>query len=344
MTGNLLDAAEFSRFRRDGFIIKRGVLDLSLCAQARDLLWQHSAAVPRLERGDPSSWSGPWQHAEEELDKGATAVGGTRYHYRWHLGCVAADPLLVDLLGRAAHPLAEQLLGVDETTSPRPGHGIICTLPSGKIRRRRHYIAHATDCHVDQLLDSRARLGVIGYIDDVLPGCGALGVWGGSHHRVAALLRTGWDAARQPGRDDLRGVQMPAYGPAMTAALQRILSDTACTDCWGRTGDIVLYHARIVSPSAHFTLIEHCTVYYCIYGAYAHGIKGCCQRSQRCLPPQAHTPMHNHGHAIRQAVITSFGKTEEALPEAELLEHLAEGQIWREWSARVRRPSMAARM
>lgn len=50
----------------------------------------------------------------------------------------------------------------------------------------------------------------------------------------------------------------------------------------------------------------------------------------------AHTPGHNFGNAIRQAVITGFGKTEESLPEKELLEHVTQCDIWRDWAPRVR--------
>ena len=44
---------------------------------------------------------------------------------------------------------------------------------------------------MDQTLDSRERLGVVGYIDAVPPGSGAFSVWAGSHRRVNSLLREG---------------------------------------------------------------------------------------------------------------------------------------------------------
>ena len=93
---------------------------------------------------------------------------------------------------------------------------------------------------------------------------------------------------------------MPAYGPRMTPELERLVREVAPTECWGRAGDVVLYHTRL-----------------------------------------AHSPLRNHSAAIRQA-ITGFGKTTAALPDAELLAHVAEGDIWREWSAEVRAAAAAA--
>jgi hypothetical protein len=295
-----LDAAEIRSFVRDGFLIKRGVLDPAACARARDALWAHNV-VPRLRRDDPASWVGPWPYGEEDWRPGTATPGGTRKHYRWLLGAVGADPLFVELVGGAAFAFAEQLLGEGEATAPRAAGGVHCTLPAGRARRRGGYRAHAIECHVDQTLDSRERLGVVGYIADVWPGCGAFGVWAGSHHRVNGLQRDAAAAAAAPARDDLRGVQMPAYGPRMTPELERLVREVAPTDCWGRAGDVVLYHARL-----------------------------------------AHSPLRNHGAAIRQAVITGFGKTAAALPDAELLAHVAEGDIWREWSAEVRAAAAAA--
>ena len=42
----------------------------------------------------------------------------------------------------------------------------------------------------------------------------------------------------------------------------------------------------------------------------------------------AHTPTHNHGSKIRLAVISGFGKTEESLPDDEMLEHVRRGDLW----------------
>jgi hypothetical protein len=76
--------------------------------------------------------------------------------------------------------------------------------------------AHPMECHVDQTLDSRERLGVVGYIDAVPPGSGAFSVWAGSHLRVNSLLRGGAAARARPLRNDLKGVMAGSYGPRYT--------------------------------------------------------------------------------------------------------------------------------
>jgi hypothetical protein len=107
------------------------------------------------------------------------------------------------------------------------------------------------EAHVDQSLDSRERLGVVGYIDDVLPGSGAFGVWPGSHLRVNNLLRRGTDAAMRPPRNDLLGTRPGGYGPDMLPQLEQVLADTHVVDCWGHAGTVVLFHARIVHAPTH---------------------------------------------------------------------------------------------
>ena len=246
-------------------------------APARSSVWSHNA-VPRLE-ADPF---GPFHFHEQDDGEaarphrlnGAPPPGGTRRSYRWHLSCVGDSPLFVELVGGAAFPYAEQLLGAGEATPPRTSGGVHSTLPR-RVRIVRPYLPHPMECHVDQSLDSRERLGVVGYIDDVvstlaaallrlsfclltrwpgrslqLPGCGAFGVWAGSHHRVNGLLRTAEAAAAYPDRDDTRGVGPGSYTPMMVPELERIVADTPLTDCWGRAGDIVLFHSRVRAPCA----------------------------------------------------------------------------------------------
>ena len=167
-----LTAEEMARFKREGYmyLIKRNVLDPELCARARDIFWSHNA-VPRLEC-DPF---GPFHFHEQDDGEaarphrlnGQPPPGGTRRSYRWHLSCVGDSPLFVDLVGGAAFPYAEQLLGAGEATPPRASGGVHSTLPR-RVRIARPYLPHPMECHVDQSLDSRERLGVVGYIDDVV--------------------------------------------------------------------------------------------------------------------------------------------------------------------------------
>jgi hypothetical protein len=158
MAARRLTDAEIGRFKRDGYLQLRAVLDPALCAQARAVLWEHNV-VPRLTR-DPT---GPFRYHEqdfppagkrtaEEIGPPAGAprarvasaplsckpkpvrlpAGGTRRGYRWHLSAVGSSPLFVELVGGAALPYAQQLLGASETTPPRGSGGVHCTLPAAK--------------------------------------------------------------------------------------------------------------------------------------------------------------------------------------------------------------------
>ena len=60
-----LTPSQVRTFVRDGYLIVRGVLDPKLVRQARDLLWEYAQDVPRLQRGDPSSWLEPFSADEQ---------------------------------------------------------------------------------------------------------------------------------------------------------------------------------------------------------------------------------------------------------------------------------------
>lgn len=290
-----LTPQEIASFVRDGYLIKRRVLDPALCAQARDVLWAHNEAPHKLRRGDPSTYFGPWDYKDEQRDG-----DNVRKHYRWHLHKVGNDQLFVDLVGGATHKYAEQLLGVGECTPPRGSGGIYCTLPRRKAGGdcRRPYLAHPLQAHVDASLDAPQRLNAVGYIDDVPPGSGAFGVWGGSHRRVWNLLLDSHTAAQQPGRDDLRGVAAGSYCVALDAELERLVADTPPTDCWGFAGDVVLYHARLV----HVPMFNYGTT---IRQAVISGFA----KNDAALPPD---------------------------DSAARLAHVEHGDLWEDWAPQVR--------
>ena len=250
----LLTPAEIARFKRDGFLIKRNVLDPELCAAARDALWAANDVPHAIQRGNPSSWIGPWKFQDE-----ARTGDNIRKHYRWHCNAdgLGGSPLFVDLVGGATHRFAQQLLGAEETTAPGGSGGVYATLPRGKVGQRRPYISHPLQAHCDSSLEGRGRLGVVGYIDDVPPGGGAFGLWAGSHERVFRLYRDQRKGGPPPpGRDDLRGVQAGSYTPELYAELDRILADTPVTDTWAHAGDVVIYHAKLM----HVPMFNHGSV------------------------------------------------------------------------------------
>ena len=58
-----LSTKDIRIFKREGYLVKRGILNPELMAQARDSLWE--AAPPELDRNDPDTWIGPLPDRDE---------------------------------------------------------------------------------------------------------------------------------------------------------------------------------------------------------------------------------------------------------------------------------------
>jgi hypothetical protein len=55
-----LTDAELKFFAKQGYLVKRNVLDRGLCAHAVDRMWSF-AGPTRLKRDEPSTWPGPFE-------------------------------------------------------------------------------------------------------------------------------------------------------------------------------------------------------------------------------------------------------------------------------------------
>ena len=62
-----LSKEELMFFKREGYLVKRRVLDADLMARARDRLWE--GAAPSQKRDEPDSWVGPFKEEEENEDQ-----------------------------------------------------------------------------------------------------------------------------------------------------------------------------------------------------------------------------------------------------------------------------------
>ena len=60
-----LTIEEMRFFKRNGYLIKRGVLDAELMERARARLWD--GAPPGRKRDDPTTWVGPFAEEEESV-------------------------------------------------------------------------------------------------------------------------------------------------------------------------------------------------------------------------------------------------------------------------------------
>jgi len=159
-----LSPDEIIFFAENGYLIKRGLLNSALMAQARDCWW--AAAPPELEREHPDTWVGAFAESR----------------WTWKYREPGAEPWMLQLLAQdpAITAIAEQLLGADLQVGQRI-RGIYCVFPEGDVPERPTY------CHVDQ---HPFHLGVVGYIDDVPPGGGGFTVWPGSHRTFYPTFKT----------------------------------------------------------------------------------------------------------------------------------------------------------
>ena len=117
-----LTTDQIAEFKREGFLILPGVLDLELCRRAHDLMWETTAEyLPRLKRDDPTTW-GPF--TKEEAERLPRTRGGPDAHFFGSEGGHGlfirngAEELMLDLAPRALWDVAEQLLGKGELVWP----------------------------------------------------------------------------------------------------------------------------------------------------------------------------------------------------------------------------------
>ena len=66
MEPHTLSDAEISQFKREGYLIKRRIIDQDYCATARERLWDEPA--PSMKKEEPESWVGPFKSEEESDD------------------------------------------------------------------------------------------------------------------------------------------------------------------------------------------------------------------------------------------------------------------------------------
>ena len=107
----LLSEPEIAAFKRDGFLVKHGLLDAQLMAQCRARLFR---GLDRVREDEPSSWVGPLR-PEEETGPGMHGIAGnSRSGFSWKERSAGAEQGMLDLLPGTLLPIAEQLLGKGE--------------------------------------------------------------------------------------------------------------------------------------------------------------------------------------------------------------------------------------
>ena len=117
-----LTVTQIAQFKREGFLVLPAVLDPLFCRQARDEMWEIiHAHLPRMKRGEPSTWTPVTEEESTKLKAQKPLVGGDPYFSgSGHRFTVrnGAEELMLDLGPRALWIVAEQLLGQETLVWP----------------------------------------------------------------------------------------------------------------------------------------------------------------------------------------------------------------------------------
>ena len=241
---------EVAFFVEHGYLIKKSFMDPALCAAARDVLWAGNRSS-RLKRGEPETWHGPFDKADENDDEPGMRFVNGRTGNRWHLGSCGGEQAIMDALPRAVLPLIEQLLGAGSVALPAPAgelpqlgervwmpkwsRGIYCTLPGSPPRP-----PGANGCHTDS---HPLHIGAVGYIDDVLPNGGGIRVWDRSHRVFYPTFEFQYSQRRPEGR--WSGQWTKELGSDQYKVALEAVRSAEPVDAHGPVGTVVFWHGRV---------------------------------------------------------------------------------------------------
>lgn len=231
-----LDMNEISFFKKNGFLVKTGLLKEAheTFAKIIDYAWD---SVPRglLKRDDPTTWlCGP---NEEWTEEDAATVGpltrdGWKFRSR---GVIGSESLFVD--GIANHPHMRELIGKfigDPVRHPRRVRGVYMQLPKGPD------VEENLSPHAD---GTTAHLSAMVLIDDIAPHCGGFTVWPGSHRLLHPHYTTVFGNKRHPDKEG-----------AWAEARNEAIGDITPVEFPGKSGDVVFWHPRLIhSPGINLS-------------------------------------------------------------------------------------------
>ncbi len=340
-----LSENQIAQFKRDGLLVLPGVLNVELCRQAREQMWEIIAQNrPSMKRDDPSTW-GPFTAAEADSYQRSEGGGDPYFFGRGHRFYIrnGAEELLLNTAPRALWRVAEQLLGEGEVVWPagidqegistgpclmtggnvegmaphlgdeaegwtgkatgdtrqlrlpktgpvwmtgQGARGLYCTLPNSPPPADQYRGAHS-----EALYDTRWRLQIAAYIDDLPSNAGGLMLWPGSHQRAWDY----WERVHRDAPPPERPADTPKWDGYTIPPLTDIKADTEPVHTAGPVGSVVLWHANLLHMAGQ----------------------------------------NRRSDVIRQATIYAFAKTAGAVPD-QVVRRDPSGDLWRDWSDQVR--------
>lgn len=176
-----LSDIEISFFQKNGYIVKRGVIEKDLCDQAVDETWH---LLPKhFMRDSPSTWRG---NVSDSLCQRGVDDRKGRVKFR---ECVRHNRNLYEMIDRnpEIRSTLGALLGADRVPQLPYIRGLYPVFPT-RCPRYKTPRPH-TDGH-------RFMVGTLGYLSDVEPNGGGFHVWPGSHLMLQKCFKklagSGW--------------------------------------------------------------------------------------------------------------------------------------------------------
>lgn len=262
LTNSGLTTEQIAFFKDNGYLLLPGLLDKGLTAHARNRMWASLPEGNQLKRADPESHVGPFTDEHSLNDPMNMRMG-----FRWQLREIGTEQKFIDLFYNPTMcEIAEQLLGKGMLEAPTVGgdpmgsqgaawpggpvdpaigdgiRGIYNTLPYGDVERKPDWLH--TDGHP-------FNLGVVGLIDDVPADGGSFKIWPKSHRRLYPTFQMQYDQPRIPYYDHLPSHRGMIQSEAYEAEVKAIMADTEPVDCWGKEGDVILWHHRLAHMAGH---------------------------------------------------------------------------------------------
>jgi hypothetical protein len=249
-----LSPAEIAAFKRDGYIIRRGVLEGRLLRAARDRLWAGNTSAT-LRRHEPATYNAGFGGTDRCSDP--SGMNDRSSQYSWRLRSLGGDAELIDLLPRRVWPWLVQLVGRGQAlvepectasaADPDPSgsrlrgwnfyggkelRGCYCVLPQPRTSSSMEEAARA-GAHQDP---PPKHLVACALLESVPAGGGGMAVFPGSHkllfeHAPASVDPLATTQLRLPHPHDGAGgtTLHPSFQPAYEACL-RTLRGTANDD------------------------------------------------------------------------------------------------------------------
>ncbi len=244
--GDVASRAEIDFFRKNGFLVKKGLLDPAKLAPAFDQIWSHLLEkVPvrhgsgwHLVREDRGTWMNP-QWAPMEPHPASGPYQGRQpieqYGRTVKLHDIGDADYLLDLLPNDPNvqAVAEALLGENlrPNVRTRGVYALFPTMdpadPNGKKRLR----GTSLGPHSDQVCQ---QLNACAYLDDVAPRNGGFTLYPGSHKIMfqAHKYESNWSP-------------LQSYNDSM----QKVIEDIEPVELIGEKGSVIFWHGRMVHSS-----------------------------------------------------------------------------------------------